>query len=114
LLQQFLDEESIDCNPPTNYPAGIDAAGKTKMAGTAFWRFANKGATNSSGFTAMPGGYVSSNSFSGINIYAYFWTSHEFNATNAIHRKMFFGWAYISRYTADLKSKGYSVRCIKN
>lgn len=113
LLQQYLDEAPTECNPPANYPVGIDAAGKTKMVGSTHWTSPNKGAINSSGFTAMPGGNVSSNSYIYIHTYGYFWTSHEFNATNAIGRSMASFNAYISRFTV-VKSKGYSVRCIKD
>jgi len=65
------------------------AGGKMKITGTTYWKHSNFGATNESGFSALPGGsggdvdrislpaakrYVKS-SFSGIWKYANFWSS---------------------------------------
>ncbi|RLD49963.1 MAG: hypothetical protein DRJ05_20260, partial [Bacteroidetes bacterium] len=77
LLQQYLDESATDCDPPVDWPVGIDAAGHIKMMGSTYWTFPNMAATNSSGFTAMPGGKVSSNTFDAFNLRGYFWTSTE-------------------------------------
>ena len=40
----------------TTYLGGNNIPGKLKEAGTAHWASPNTGATNESGFTAMPGG----------------------------------------------------------
>ena len=113
LLQQYLDESATDCDPPVDWPVGIDAAGHIKMMGSTYWTFPNMAATNSSGFTAMPGGKVSSNTFDAFNLRGYFWTSTEFNATNARGRLLYNHLAYISRFIG-LKTHGYSVRCVKD
>ena len=113
LLQQYLDESATDCDPPVDYPVGIDAAGHIKMMGSTYWTFPNMGATNSSGYTAMPGGKVSSNTFDAFNYRGYFWTSSEFNTTNARGRLLYNHLAYISRFIG-LKTHGYSVRCVKD
>ncbi len=61
------------------------AGGKMKTtgtieAGTGLWYAPNTGATNESGFTALPGGYRSDNGdFDGLGYYAYFWSSTEIN-----------------------------------
>jgi uncharacterized protein (TIGR02145 family) len=56
---------------------GTNSGGTIKEAGTAHWTGPNEGATNESGFTALPGGmYHSGESFL-LGIFAYFWTSDE-------------------------------------
>lgn len=53
-----------------------EAGGKLKESGTVNWKSPNIGATNLSGFTALPGGYRSRNGvYTFINGYAYWWSS---------------------------------------
>ena len=50
----------------------------TIEAGTGLWYAPNTGATNSSGFTALPGGHrYDFGGFCGLGYYAYFWSSTE-------------------------------------
>jgi len=64
----------------TDYLGGVGVAGgKLKEAGTEHWNSPNTGATNESGFTALPSGRRSSTAvFEYINQGAYFWTSSEY------------------------------------
>ena len=48
--------------------------GVLKESGTTHWQTPNTGATNTSGFTALPGGSYSSSAFSGLGSIAFFWT----------------------------------------
>ena len=67
-------------NPnPQSYAGGPMKATGTIQAGTGLWNDPNIGATNSTGFTAIPGGYrFDYGPFSGINIWARFWSSTEY------------------------------------
>lgn len=49
-------------------------AGKLKEAGTAHWTNADSGASNLSGFTALPGGVSASGGFGGLGDMAFFWS----------------------------------------
>lgn len=72
-------------------------------------------ATNSSGFTAFPGGFRHSwGSFYSLGELGYWWTATDDEGTNAISRYMNYGNTLLSESTYDNKAYGYSVRCIKN
>ncbi len=92
---------------------GATAGGELKETGTAHWSPPNKGATNSSGFTALSGGYrFTDGSFYGLASLAYFWASRE-NASYALSYILHFDTVNMSR-GFNLKADGFSVRCIKN
>ena len=92
-----------------------DVAGKLKETGTIHWSSPNTGATNESGFTALPGGYRDYfGSFRNMAIAGYWLSSSEDQATtSAWYRSM----AYI--HTGIVRSpiyyhNGLSVRCVKD
>ncbi|MCX6243211.1 MAG: fibrobacter succinogenes major paralogous domain-containing protein [Bacteroidetes bacterium] len=90
------------------------AGGTIKEAGTTHWAAPNTGATNISGFTALPGGerdYFGD--FVYLTITAYFWSSLDVSSSNAWYRNLGFDSEAVSRgYT--YKSFGFSVRCVHN
>ena len=96
---------------------GTDEGGKLKETGTTHWYSPNTGATNESGFTALPGGFrLSDGSFYYLGKYAkyaYFWTATEIDASYAWYRILGFNYTEILRnyYT---KPYGRSVRCVKD
>lgn len=93
---------------------GTSAGGKLKEAGTVHWSSPNTGATNSTGFTGLPGGYMGdAGSSSNINLQGYFWTSTSAGATNYI-RYLRSGDANFTESSAFVLAGGASVRCIKN
>jgi uncharacterized protein (TIGR02145 family) len=56
------------------------AGGKMKSVGTSFWNSSNTEATNSSGFSVLPGGYRNSDgSFYSIRNSAFFWSATEYD-----------------------------------
>ncbi|MDP2337020.1 MAG: fibrobacter succinogenes major paralogous domain-containing protein [Bacteroidota bacterium] len=99
----------------TDYLGGAKiAGGKLKETGTAHWQSPNTGATNETGFTALPGSYRSiSGEFSHFGNYGGWWSSSEFNAYMAWPRYMTGIVSYIGRYGYG-KSIGFSVRCLKD
>ena len=93
---------------------GTDEGGKLKETGQAHWWSPNTGATNSSGFTALPGGLRnSSGSFHYLGTNGYWWSSTENSGTNAWSRSLFYGNDQVYRNYYD-KTNGFSVRCLKD
>ena len=87
--------------------------GKLKEAGTAHWVSPNTGASNSTGFTALPSGSRYSNAAFYLNgKYGWLWSSTESSAANAWHEYMQYNSSAIFR-TSGSKGLGFSVRCIK-
>ena len=101
----------------TDYLGGTSVAGgKLKETGTTHWNYPNTGATNETGFTALPGGgRVSNGAFYGIGFYGSWWGATEDDASNAWIRSM-------SNYDSDVyrsyygygKEVGFSVRCVRD
>jgi uncharacterized protein (TIGR02145 family) len=84
------------------------------LKSTTNWNSPNTGATNSSGFGALPGGRrFSSGYFSNVGNFGYWWSSTESNASFAWYR-------YLSSTSLDIhrfnfnKVVGFSVRLIKD
>jgi uncharacterized protein (TIGR02145 family) len=106
----------------TNYLGGEDiAGGKLKESDTTHWRSPNEGATNSSGFTALPGGFRSissignqqSGSFYNLESMGCWWSSTESNTVNAYSRSILW-WQNVTNSYATDKADGNSLRCIKD
>lgn len=99
----------------TDYLGGASVAGgKLKEAGTTHWRSPNTGATNETGFTALPGGDRNLNgAFYGIGYLGYWWSATEYNATNAWNRSMGYDHGNVYRNYGN-KEVGFSVRCVRD
>jgi len=100
----------------TTYLGGINiAGGKMKEAGNSHWYMPNAGATNESGFTALPGGSRFGYGLSyGNAFFSYWWSSTEYSSDNAwIIGLSTFG-EETGKYFGYEKKSGYSVRCVKN
>jgi uncharacterized protein (TIGR02145 family) len=99
-----------------NYLGGESVAGGAmKEAGTAHWISPNTGATNSSGFTALPGGGrdYSDGTFDGLGLVGYWWSATEVSATGAWFCYLYFNGPNAYLYDHD-KQNGFSVRCLKD
>ena len=112
ILENFVDDGTIDCNS-TGW-RGINAGSNLKETGTAHWYNPNYG-TNSSGFTALPGGEYCSSTFSQLGISGIFWSSDKnvYDEQEAWERKLAYNKSQIWR---DVKHRDCtsSLRCIKN
>jgi uncharacterized protein (TIGR02145 family) len=99
----------------TNYLGGETVAGgKMKEAGYAHWSPPNTGATNISGFTALPGG--SRNGTGGFEILTYgnnLWSSTQSTGDNEWFRNLSYADIFIDRLLG-YKTNGFSARCLKN
>ena len=90
------------------------AGGKLKETGTTHWNSPNVGATNESGFAALPGGSRSNNGyFNLLGYYAYFWSSTESGSNCAWSRTLYYVIASVYRYD-DGKQYGFSVRLVRD
>ncbi|MDD4033417.1 MAG: fibrobacter succinogenes major paralogous domain-containing protein [Bacteroidales bacterium] len=93
---------------------GTDECGKLKEAGTTHWEDPNKGATNESGFAALPGGCRRANgTFNYIGFYGELWNSTENNSDEAWYRYLPYDYSNVLRSYAN-KDYGFSVRCVRD
>jgi len=91
------------------------AGGAMKEVGSLHWASPNIGATNSSGFSGIPGAHRKiDGTFNEIGVYAYWWCATEPNTIGVFLRFISYGFSIISRSSSDTKTNGYSVRCIKD
>jgi uncharacterized protein (TIGR02145 family) len=80
----------------------------------AHWKTPNGGATNSSGFTGLPGGYRYGNgTFYYISDDGYWWSSTEYGTTYAWYRYLDYSSGDVDRYNLN-KTFGFSVRCLRD
>ena len=97
------------------YLGGLSTSGdKLKESGISHWNGPNYGATNETGFSALPGGYRSIyGTFRSIGNYGSWWSSTENITTTAWDRGLVFSNASTFRYD-NFKGSGFSIRCIKD
>lgn len=100
-------------NNMINFLGGREIAGG-KLKTKELWHGSNKGATNESGFSAVPGG---TRMFDGkyyfVLMNGYYWTSTEIDKKQARECTLGFSTGEISIYTTE-KNSALSVRCIKD
>jgi uncharacterized protein (TIGR02145 family) len=78
------------------------------------WSPPNTGATNSSAFTALPGGLRSNHGgFNFMTNYGYWWSSSVFSGSFAWSRYLYSDVIFVSRYDY-FRSYGFSVRCCRD
>lgn len=94
---------------------GVDEGGNLKMKCTSMWWDPNSGATNATGFSAIPGGDTWDGIFEDFGQSSYFWTS------TAIFTYTYNPWVYALNYSVPFVGRsqyfpenGFSCRCIKD
>ncbi len=112
-LEMFLGMTLVDAD---NHDwRGTDEGGQLKEKGFSIWEKPNVGADNSSGFSAVPGGFRNvKGEFYSFGEYATFWTAREKDGTDK-------AWYRALTYDDDLvyrqynyKNQGFSVRCVQD
>jgi uncharacterized protein (TIGR02145 family) len=100
ILTDFLGSDSI--------------AGKMKEVGTTNWNSPNTDATNTSLFSALPGGNrLYDGNYITIGSSGNWWSSTEYSSTNAWFRNLYDGSGDALR-TNFPKEIGFSVRCLRD
>ena len=99
---------------------GVDIAGGhlkstgTLEGGTGLWFIPNTGATNSSGFTGLPGGYrINYGNYYSLNNVGYFWSSSDTTNNNAWNYVLDANNEALTR-NFNFKTNGFSIRCCKD
>ena len=90
---------------------------KLKESDTSHWISPNEGATNESGFTALPGGYrfgYFDGHYGNLGNHAAWWSDSSHTSTNAWSFQLNSHPEFIGFWVADIKENGFSVRCLKD
>ena len=94
------------------------AGGKLKETGTTHWQSPNTGASNETGFKALPGGYRYGNgtfngTFSTIGNFGIWWSSTEHDTGSTWSWRMI---NFVRNVIRGLNTKesGFSVRCVRD
>jgi len=99
----------------TDYLGGEGVVGGIlRETGTTYWSYPNTGATNTSGFSALPGGSrIKYGNFYGIGSSGDWWSSSEGAISDAWNRSLYFRYKPVGR-SYKVKEFGLSVRCIRD
>jgi uncharacterized protein (TIGR02145 family) len=89
--------------------------GKLKEPSSSYWMRPNRGATNETGFTALPGGWRDGKKggFMPFGVIGYWWSSTEQSTTDAIARSLSYDNSNVYIYWYNKRS-GMSVRCLRD
>ncbi len=106
--------KAIDANAQQQLGVeSMTAGGDLKEPDTIHWQSPNTGATNSSGFTALPGGKRNSQGYMNRGVLGSFWSSSIAFMGDPWYRQLSFESEWIERWGLPY-SNGLSVRCIKD
>ena len=94
----------------TDYLGGLEVAGEAMKADFGWGGESN---SNSSGFSALPGGYITTDGDSQFDFYCHFWSSSSYDNSNSWYRFLTPNSDAIFRYPVQLLF-GLSIRCVKD
>jgi len=85
------------------------------LKSTSGWNNPNTGATNSTGFSGLPGScrYPSGSFENSIGDNGHFWSATEWSSNNARFRTLYYSGVLLGRNDQN-KQYGFSVRCIRD
>lgn len=113
-LINCLDPNANGGNTLPNTAGGKMKSIGTIQASTGLWSNPNTAATNESGFTGLPAGYLNSfGPFSIIGSDGIWWSSSEFNTALAWGRSLYYNTGSAGMVSSS-KGYGFSVRCVKD
>lgn len=107
-LEKYLDN-TVDTT--ASGWTGTNAGWKLKETGTSHWATTSASVTNSSGFTALPGGHRYSAIFYNLGNNGYWWTSTAKDSYYSWYRCLNDGSSQVNRSSAN-KNDGRAIRCI--
>jgi uncharacterized protein (TIGR02145 family) len=88
--------------------------GALKSTAIQYWGTSNIGATNSSGFSGLPGGYRGTpGDYVDFGARGYYWSTTSNGPNNAFYRRMYVNSTLVDGPNTDLQV-GMSIRCIKD
>ena len=93
---------------------GSVAGGELKETGTSHWRSPNTGASNESGFSALPGGFrLNHGAFISMGNKGFWWSASEVNTNSANYRSIYYNVSFVNSFHLP-KELGFCVRCIRD
>jgi uncharacterized protein (TIGR02145 family) len=115
ILTKYLDPAADTTQCCSNTAGGKMKSTGTLQAATGYWQDPNTDATNSSGFTGLPGGGRAFNGpYFAFSQYGYWWSSTVGPNLNGWSRTLNNISSISYRYLYDYKTDGFSVRCLKD
>ena len=101
-------------DPTAVGPQSTIAGGALKNGGQLYWQSPNTDATNTSGFSALPGGFRNVNGpFVAISGSGWWWSATAPDTDNAYARQLTASGGNVNRLSTD-QNRGYAVRCVKD
>ena len=111
-----VPNDSIEWEVLAPYSSGINTSGgELKETGTSHWITPNTGATNETGFTALPGGYRCGldGSFNLAGNWGYYWSTEKNSTYDYFYRSLGYNYDGIHR-VGGYFANGFSVRLVKD